>query len=62
MKKLTKKEIERLIEVTYYKHGHGVQIDIMDIPKIFKIGEKAIADGKDLEEAIKQAIELLRRN
>jgi len=51
-----------LIERTYYKHGQGVQISIMDIPKVFTAGRQALEEGQDLDAAIQSAIAQLRVN
>jgi len=53
---------DRLIEQTYYKHGHGVQINIFDIPKIFAIGQAALEQGADLDTAMQAAIAQFRQN
>lgn len=60
----TKQEKERnkLIERTYYKYGHGVQINIFDIPKIFDRGHAALDAGSDLDAAIQKAIADFRQN
>ncbi len=64
MARQTKQEKERdkLIERTYYKYGYGVQINVMDIPKIFKVGRVALETGADLDAAIQSAIVQLRQN
>ena len=61
-KKLTKKQIDKLIEQTYYKHGSGVQIDIMNINKIFNAGHAAYSAGQSLDDAIVAAIAKYREN
>lgn len=55
-KPLSKKALDKLIESLYYKHASGLQINIMDIGKVFKAGEKAYAAGGDVEQAVKDAI------
>ncbi len=60
-----KKLDEKRVEKAYYKVAQGVQIDMMNIPKIFKVGEKAIAEGADdaaLEKAISDFVETIREN
>lgn len=57
-KPLSKKALDRLIEQIYYKHASGLQINIMDIGKVFKMGEQAYAAGGDVEQAVKDAIKL----
>ena len=46
------KEIDRLHSI----HGNGVQISMMDIPKLFKDCREAHARGEDLEQAVKDAV------
>lgn len=53
---------DQLIEQTYYRLGQGVQINIMDIGKVFAMGRAALKAGQDLDEAIKLAISHLRQN
>ena len=57
MKKLTKKQLDKAIEQFYYKNCQGTQINIMDIPKLFRECERAYAEGADLEQAVKSCIE-----
>ena len=63
--KQQKKLDDKRIEQAYYKVADGVQIDMMAIPKVFKVGEKAIAEGADdaaLEKAIADFVETIREN
>ena len=53
------------IEVAYYQTCKGVQINIMDIPKVFAEGERLIAEGVDdiaLAEGIRAFVETIRQN
>ena len=63
MKKSKKdKAIDKEIERAYYAHGQGVQIDIMDIPRIFVAGHEAAASGMSIEAAVFAAINVYRKN
>jgi hypothetical protein len=46
------KHIDKQIEAVYREHCSGVQINMLDIPKVFDEGRKAIAEGRDLKTAI----------
>jgi hypothetical protein len=57
MKKLTKKQLERMIEQTCSEHGFGIPVNIMDLGKIWKEVETAIVEGRDHDQAAKDAYE-----
>jgi predicted DNA-binding ArsR family transcriptional regulator len=61
-KKLKGKALDKEIEKIYYKVGDRVQINIMDIGKIFAAGRAAYEAGTDMEAAIKAAVEKYRKN
>ena len=60
-KALSKKQLDKMVEQAYYKQGRGVQINIMDIGKLFKDVSEAYLAGQDLDEAVK-AIKKYRQN
>lgn len=66
-RKQTKAEklADRRIELAYRRWCSGVQIDVMDIGKVFAVGHKAIAEGADNDElarAIVAFVETIRKN
>lgn len=63
MTKKEKKLAETKVERAYYKRCSGITINIMDIPKVFKVGLQAIEDGLDgeaLEDCIAAYVETIR--
>lgn len=57
MPKRKKNPLDAQIEQFYYKNAQGKQINIMDIGNVFAAGHKASKEGKDVETAIKEAID-----
>jgi len=55
MTKKQKNALDKKIEQAYYASCRGVQIDIMDISKVFDVGHKALAEGAD-DETLKAKI------
>jgi hypothetical protein len=56
---------DRLIERIYRQSCSGVQIDIMDIDKVFSVGHAGIADGlsvTDLTKVIVDFVQTIRKN
>lgn len=51
-----KKNHDKLIEQLYYKHAQGLEISILDIPKLFAYCEEEINRGADPEATVKAAI------
>lgn len=65
MARKSRKAIDRRVEQAYYRTCEGVQIDIMDIGKVFDVGREAVHSGADepeLEEAIVQFVATIRKN
>jgi hypothetical protein len=59
------KAIDKRIETIYYRNCSGIQINIMDIPRVFAEGRKAIAEGADdtaLTAKIVAFVESIRHN
>lgn len=62
---MTKRELKALdtrIEQHYYRTHGGVQINILDIGKIFQAGREAAGRGESIEAAVDQAVAKLRQN
>jgi hypothetical protein len=58
--------IDKRVERLYYKHCSGIQIDIMDIGKVFNIGRMVVAaqpqiTDDDLAHAISSFVGTIRR-
>lgn len=47
MTKKQLKEVDLRIETAYRKTCTGIQIDIMDISKVFKMGRQFVEEGMD---------------
>lgn len=67
MPKQTKAEklIDQRIERAYYATCSGIQIDIMDIGKVFEAGRSAIKQGAnddDLRVTIRYFVEAIRKD
>lgn len=62
MKKLSEKQIDKLVEKAYYARCSGIAIDIMDIGKVFRVGRRAYDAGLDLGDAIAAYVETIRKN
>ena len=63
--RLTRKQADKLIEKDYYATCGGIQIDIMDIPRVFacrarQAGRRRLFRGT--EEAIRAYVETIRKN
>lgn len=60
-KRLSPKQIDKLIERIYYANCSGIEINIMDIPKIFKAGQAAYA-GAAVEGAAPEQVAAIVRD
>lgn len=65
-RKLTKKQIDKLVERCYYDTCSGIQINIMDISKVFAAGRAAYAEGvtdpDELGARVRAFVETIRKN
>jgi hypothetical protein len=63
--KQQKKINENRIQAAYQAGCSGIQVNLMDIGKIFKVGETAIAEGADdavLQQRIRTFVDSIRQN
>jgi hypothetical protein len=60
--KLTAKKIDNLIDQSYGRVARDVQINMMDIPKVFAEGRRAIAAGEDIDTALAAIVQKIRVN
>lgn len=56
------KKLEKQVEQTWYRLASGVQVNIMDIGKIFNRGVKALQEGRDLDEEMQKCVQDFRQN
>jgi len=49
-------KLDKLIEQSYYRQGAGVQINIMDIGRLFKDVREAVSKGQEINGAVAAAI------
>lgn len=56
------KALDREINKLYNENCSGIQINIMDIPKVFAEARKARAEGRDMKEAIVSFVNSIRKN
>lgn len=65
MTKKQKKANDKRVEQAYYATCSGIQISVLDIPRVFKAGHNAIKDGVDdatLREVIRKFVDSIRKN
>ena len=53
---------DELVEAAYYRTCSGIQINIMDISKVFAVGRQALERGEDLDSSIRAYVETIRQN
>lgn len=56
------KRIDKMIEQVYSANCSGIQIDVMDINKLFAEGRRAFHAGEDLAPAIVSFVQKIRKN
>ena len=56
------KLIEQDVNRAFNKYATGVQIDIFNIGPILEAGRLAGKSGHDIDEAVKNAVELYKKN
>lgn len=73
MKKLSAKQIDKLVEQAYYARCSGIQINVMDIGKVFAVGRGAYAQGEQMKmglaerkvyvaDKVRDYVEVIRKN
>jgi len=65
MTKKEKKAAEGRVSKAYYATCSGIQIDMMDIPRVFAVGMHVIEHGgtdADLEQNVREFVEQIRKN
>ena len=62
MTKRQAQQADQQIEAYYYRTYSGVQINVLDIGKIFQAGRQAIANGEPFEPAVDAVVTQIRRN
>jgi hypothetical protein len=56
------KALDREIDKLYRENCSGIQVSIMDIPRIFAEAKKARAEGRDMNDAIVSFVNTIRKN
>lgn len=56
------KQLDKQIEQAWYQQASGIEVNIMDIPRIFKDVRDAVVNGESLEKAVNDAKEKYRQN
>lgn len=55
-------KINDMLEAAFYEVGYGMQINMMNLSKISKLGEVALLNGDDYKLAIANAVDKYREN
>ena len=56
------RELDREIENIFADACNGVQIPLMDIPKVFAVGKRAKLEGRDVRQAIVELIATIKKS
>jgi len=56
------KALDHEINLLYKQNCANIQINIMDIPRIFAEAKKARAEGRDMRDAIVSFVNSIRKN
>ena len=59
---LAEAKTEKQIESAWYRLASGVEVDIMDLGKIYRDAKLELADGASLDDAVKTQIARYRKN
>jgi hypothetical protein len=62
---MTKKKMDRMVERAYYDTCSGIQINILNIGKVFDHGRQLLKDGADedaLKVGVRAFVETIREN
>ncbi len=63
--KAEQKRIDKRVELAYYASCQNIQINVLDISKVFAVGRTAIAEDADedtLKAKIREFVETIRKN
>ena len=56
------KRIDAVICDAFHRYGHGITIDVMDLPKLMDAGRAAGKAGEDIDAAIIAGLKLYRKD
>ena len=59
---MTKKQLEKAVNDTFYKHFNKVQIDMMSIPRLYKEIEAGLSAGKSPDDFVPDLVKKYRKN
>jgi len=57
-----KDKMDKEISRGWTKYASGIQVDIMDMPAIFRDIKSAVEGGESMEKAVKDAVKKYRKN